>query len=78
MKKYIKYSIIRVSGYLDLKFQNLSPFSGFLGVFMQKGTHCEILKLNNQRLGRLKIHVILQKKSCADGRNPTKKNLICA
>ena len=42
----------RVSGYLDLKFHNLSPFGGFLGVFMQKGTNCEILNL---RLGRLKI-----------------------
>ena len=27
----------RVSGYLNLKFHNLSPFGGFLGVFMQKG-----------------------------------------
>ena len=46
----------RVSGYLDLKFHNLSPFGGFFGV--QKGTNCEILNLNNRRIGCLKIHVI--------------------
>ena len=30
----------RVSSYLDLKFHNLSPFGGFLGVFMQTCMSC--------------------------------------
>ena len=38
----------------------------------KKGTNCEILNLNNERLGRLKVHVIKQK-SLTDGGNPTKK-----
>ena len=40
---------------------------------MQKGTNWEILNLNNRRLVRLKVHVILQKKSCTDVGNPKKK-----
>ena len=47
-----------VSGYLDLKLYNLSPFGGFLGVFMQKGTNCEILNLNNRRLSWLGIPAV--------------------
>ena len=39
----------------------MSPFGGFLGVLMQKGTNCEILNLNNKRLWHLKVHVIQQK-----------------
>ena len=65
----------RVSGYLDFKFNNLSPFGGFLGVFMQKGANCEVLNLNNRRLGRLKIPVILQKSLLLMGET-LQKNLI--
>ena len=39
----------------------------------KKGTNCEVLNLNNWRLGRLKVHVTLQKNSCTDVGNPTKK-----
>ena len=49
---------IGVSGYLDLKFHNLHIFDRFCGFLIQKGTHCEILHLNNRRLMRLKVHVI--------------------
>ena len=75
---YIQYVHLndRVSGYLDLKFINLSLFGVFLGVFMQKGTKWSItwsnLNLNNRRLWRLKVHIIHQKKYCTDGGNPTK------
>ena len=40
---------------------------------MQKGTHLSISNLNNWRLGRLKVHVMNQEKSCTDRGNPTKK-----
>ena len=67
--KYVQF--VHLFGYLDLKFHSLSPFGGVLGVFMQKGTNCEILNLNNWRFGRLKKHVIhITKKSCTDGENP--------
>ena len=49
----------RVSGNLDLKFVPfLHIFDGFCGFLIQKGTNCEILNLNNRRLGRLKVHII--------------------
>ena len=37
---------------------------------MQKGANCEILNLNNWRLGRLKVNFV---KYCTNGGNPTKK-----
>ena len=36
----------------------LHIFERFCGFLIKKGTHCEILNLNNRRLGRLKVHVI--------------------
>ena len=45
------------------KISHLSPYGGFLGDFMQNGINCEILNLNNRRLGRLKIHKCYIKKS---------------
>ena len=66
---------VRVSVYLDLKFQNLSPFAWKHHKIRQKGTNCEILKLNNRRLRRLKIHVYNKKKSCNDRGNPTKNEI---
>ena len=43
---------------------------------MQKGTNCEILNLNNRRLGLLKVHVIQQKSLVLMGKT-LQKNLIC-
>ena len=47
---------------LDLKFHKVSPFliknPQNLSKIFQKRTHCEILNLNNQILGRLKVNVI--------------------
>ena len=63
----------QISGYLDLKFINLSLFGGFLGVFIQKGSNWSILNLNNRRIGCLKVHFINQKKCCTEGGKPTKK-----
>ena len=46
---------------VDLKFHNLSPFlhifNRFFGFLIKKGTHFEILNLNNWTV-RLKVHVI--------------------
>ena len=43
---------------------------------MQKGDKLGNFKSNNQRLGRLKVHAIYDKKKfCTDGGNPI-KNLI--
>ena len=39
---------------------------------MKKGDKLGNFKSNNQRLGRLKVHAICQKKSCTDGGNPRK------
>ena len=63
----------RVSGNLDLEFHNLQIFDRFCGFFYQ---NCEILNLNNRRLGRLKAHVKhITKKPCTDRENPTKKKI---
>ena len=62
--------IARVSGYFIRFVPFLHIFDRFL---IEKGTIFAILNLNNWRLGRLKVHVIKQKKSFTDGGNPTKK-----
>ena len=48
----------RVSGYLDLKSNFLIKNPQNLSKICKKGTHCEILNLNNRRLGRLMVYVI--------------------
>ena len=37
---------------------SLHIFERFCGFLIKKGTHCDILNLNNRRLMRLKVHVI--------------------
>ena len=67
----------RVSGYLDLKFHNLSPFCifpiDFEDFFIKKRTNCEIFNVNNRRSSAFKGTCYITKKSCTDGGNPTKK-----
>ena len=52
-------------------FWNINPQN--LSKICKNGANCEILKQKNRRLGRLKVHVIEYKNSCADGGNPIKK-----
>ena len=61
---------------LDLKMINASLITSILRIFMQKGTNLSILNLNNQRLGRLKVHVINQKRVLYWWGKSYKKNLI--
>ena len=61
---FFKNMYARVSGYVDLNF-TICPLlhisDRFCRFLFKKGTNCAILNLNNRRLRRLKVHVILQK-----------------
>ena len=60
----------------DIKFHNLFPFAWKHLKIRQKGTNYEILKLNNRRLGRLKIHFIYQKSLVLMGETLLKKSIL--